>query len=41
MVTFATFLKENYNMSEIPFYSGNYFKILFLDGGGVLSYIVN
>lgn len=36
MVTFSTFLIENYNMSEIPLYPflGNHFNILFLNGGG-------
>ena len=36
MVTFATVLKENYNMSEIPLYPflGNRSNILFLNGGG-------
>ena len=37
MVTFATFLKENYNTSEILLYPflGNCFNILFLNGGVV------
>ena len=36
MVTFATFLKENNNMSDIPLYlfSGNRFNILFVNDGG-------
>ena len=39
MVTFATFLKENNNMSDIPLYlfSGNRFNILFVNDGGVFE----
>ena len=39
MVTFATFLKENNNMSDITLYlfSGNRFNILFVNDGGVFE----
>ena len=39
MVTFGTFLKEHYSMSEIPLYPflGNRFKLLFLNGGGIFE----
>ena len=39
IVTFATFLKENNNMSDIPLYlfSGNRFNILFVNDGGVFE----
>ena len=36
MVTFATYLKDKFQMSEIPLYPflGNRFNIIFLNGGG-------
>ena len=45
MVTFATFMKENHQMINLPLYPflGNRFNILFLNGAGVFylySYLV-
>ena len=45
MMTFATFMKENHQMINLPLYPflGNRFNILFLNGAGVFylySYLV-
>ena len=39
MVSFATFLKENFNAKDIPLYPflGNRFNIIFLNGAGVFE----
>ena len=39
LVEFSTFLKDNYNLTDIPLYPflGNRFNILFLNGAGVFS----